>query len=49
VEIDFQDNTNSVPENHFILIKGLLNLTAQKENISENTEVSITFVNNDEI
>jgi probable rRNA maturation factor len=49
VEIDFQDNTNSVPENHFELIEGLLNLTALKENISENTEVSITFVNNNEI
>ncbi|WP_096270619.1 rRNA maturation RNase YbeY [Paucisalibacillus globulus] len=49
MEIDFQDNTNSVPENHFELIEGLLNLTALKENISENTEVSITFVNNNEI
>jgi len=49
VEIDFQDNTNSVPENHFELIEGLLNLTALKENISENTEVSITFVDNNEI
>ncbi|WP_081755899.1 rRNA maturation RNase YbeY [Paucisalibacillus sp. EB02] len=49
MEIDFQDNTNSVPENHFELIEGLLNLTAQKEKISENVEVSITFVNNDEI
>lgn len=49
MEIDFQDNTNSVAENHFELIEGLLNLTAQKENIPENAEVSITFVNNDEI
>lgn len=49
MEIDFQDNTNSVPENHFELIEGLLNLTALKENISENTEVSITFVDNNEI
>nr|WP_231495812.1 rRNA maturation RNase YbeY [Paucisalibacillus sp. EB02] len=30
-------------------MEGLLNLTAQKEKISENVEVSITFVNNDEI
>jgi probable rRNA maturation factor len=49
VEIDFQDNTNSVPKNHFELIEGLLKLTAQREGISENAEVSITFVNNDEI
>ena len=49
MEIDFHDNTNSVPENHFELIKGLLDLTAKKENVSENAEVSVTFVNNDEI
>lgn len=49
MEIDFHDNTDSVPEEHFELIKGLLELTARKENVSESAEVSVTFVNNEEI
>ncbi|WP_047986322.1 rRNA maturation RNase YbeY [Ornithinibacillus californiensis] len=49
MEIDFQDNTDLVPESHFELIKGLLELTAKKEDVSNHAEVSVTFVNNEEI
>jgi probable rRNA maturation factor len=49
VEIDFHDNTNSVPEEHFELISGLLQLAGEKEEVSKQAEVSVTFVNNEEI
>jgi probable rRNA maturation factor len=49
VDIDFHDNTDTVLENHFELIKGLIDLAAKKEKVSENAEVSITFVDNNEI
>lgn len=49
MEIDFQDNTNSIPENHIELVQGLLKLAAKKENVSEQAEVSVTFVTNEEI
>lgn len=49
MQIDFNDNTNTVPEGYFELIQGLINIAAQKENVPEDAEVSVTFVNNDEI
>ncbi|GGA68634.1 rRNA maturation RNase YbeY [Ornithinibacillus halotolerans] len=49
MEIDFHDNTNSVKEDHLKLISGLLQLAARKENVNEDAEVSVTFVNNEEI
>ncbi|MEN2765952.1 rRNA maturation RNase YbeY [Ornithinibacillus xuwenensis] len=47
--IDFHDNTNSVPESQFELIKGLLNLAGRKEKVPINAEVSVTIVDNKEI
>lgn len=49
ITIDFIDETNEVDEDNIELLEGLLNFTAEKENISENTELSVTFVNNQRI
>ncbi|HAM81345.1 rRNA maturation RNase YbeY [Ornithinibacillus bavariensis] len=49
MQIDFQDNTNTVTENHLELVQGILKLAAKKENISDDAEVSVTFVTNEEI
>ncbi|MFS0672846.1 rRNA maturation RNase YbeY [Ornithinibacillus sp. 179-J 7C1 HS] len=49
MEIDFHDNTNSVIEEHQELIKGLLDVAAKQEQVANNAEVSVTFVNNEEI
>lgn len=49
MEIDFQDHTNFVKESHLDLIKGLIELASKKESVSDNAELSITFVNNNEI
>lgn len=49
MEIDFQDNTNSVLEDEIKLITGLLEIAAKKEAVPNHAEVSVTFVNNEEI
>jgi probable rRNA maturation factor len=49
VQIDFQDNTNTVSENHIELVQALLDIAAKKENVSDDAEVSVTFVTNHEI
>lgn len=49
MQIDFHDNTESVPESYYALIKGLITLAGKKENVPEDAEVSITFVDNEEI
>ncbi|WP_018931595.1 rRNA maturation RNase YbeY [Gracilibacillus lacisalsi] len=49
MEIDFHDETNKVSEEHLDLISQLLNHAAKQENIAANSELSISFVNNDEI
>ncbi|GIO27579.1 rRNA maturation RNase YbeY [Ornithinibacillus bavariensis] len=49
MQIDFQDNTSTVTENHLELVQGILKLAAKKENISDDAEVSVTFVTNEEI
>lgn len=49
MEIDFHDQTNTVSSEHMNLVEQLLSFTAIKEKLPNNAEVSITFVNNDEI
>ncbi|MGZ4160925.1 MAG: rRNA maturation RNase YbeY [Neobacillus sp.] len=47
--IDSQDETNELSEEQLIEIERLINFTAKKENIEEQTEVSVTFVSNETI
>ncbi|KGP73160.1 rRNA maturation RNase YbeY [Pontibacillus yanchengensis] len=47
--IDFHDETNSVEENFIDLIQRILNFAAQKENITDEAEISVSFVDNKEI
>jgi probable rRNA maturation factor len=47
--IDSQDETNELSEEQLIEIERLINFTAKKENIEEQTEVSVTFVSNERI
>ncbi|MYL33433.1 rRNA maturation RNase YbeY [Pontibacillus yanchengensis] len=47
--IDFHDETNSVEENYIDLIQRILNFAAQKENITDEAEISVSFVDNKEI
>ncbi|MEC5422221.1 rRNA maturation RNase YbeY [Virgibacillus sp. C22-A2] len=47
--IDFHDQTRSVPTEHIDLLQRLLIFAAEKEGISKEAEVSINFVDNDEI
>ncbi|MGM8214145.1 rRNA maturation RNase YbeY [Bacillaceae bacterium W0354] len=47
--IDLIDETGELEETQFDLIEKLLQYTAENEEIDENAEMSITFVNNDEI
>ncbi|WP_181350624.1 rRNA maturation RNase YbeY [Thalassobacillus sp. CUG 92003] len=49
MHIDFHDKTNSVDEAFTDLIQRLLNFTAEQENLTKESEVSINFVDNDEI
>lgn len=49
MQIDFQDNTNTVTEEMLDLIDRLLLFTAQYEEIPDNAELSVSFVNNEEI
>lgn len=44
--IDFHDETNSVKENYIDLVQRILSFAAEKENISQNAEMSVTFVDN---
>src|SRR5690625_7058062 len=46
MHIDFHDNTNAVPTEHIDLLQRLLIYTATAEKISEETEISISFVDN---
>jgi probable rRNA maturation factor len=47
--IDLVDETNQLSDEHMEEIEKLLNFTAQKENVEENSEVSVTFVSNERI
>ncbi|MUK87093.1 rRNA maturation RNase YbeY [Ornithinibacillus sp. L9] len=49
MHIDFHDNTNSVNSDYIDLIHRLVRFTAQKEGVSDQAEVSISFVSNREI
>jgi probable rRNA maturation factor len=47
--IDFIDETNEVTEEQLETIEKLLNYAAKLENVDDNAEVSITFVDNETI
>lgn len=49
MHIDFQDNTNTVNEEHVTLIERLLSFAAEKEKVTAESELSLTFVDNKEI
>ena len=48
LEIDFIDETNEIEEAAQQLVENILQFAAQKENIEEGTELSVTFVDNPE-
>jgi probable rRNA maturation factor len=47
--IDFIDETSEVTEEQIDIIEKLLNYAAQVENVQDETEVSVTFVDNEKI
>ncbi|WP_249594845.1 rRNA maturation RNase YbeY [Peribacillus frigoritolerans] len=47
--IDFMDETNEVTEDAQQLVESILQFAARKENIEKDTELSVTFVDNDRI
>ncbi|WP_067837026.1 rRNA maturation RNase YbeY [Amphibacillus sediminis] len=49
MHIDFHDQTNSVAEEHIDLIDRLLTYAAKEEGISPEVEVSVNFVDNQNI
>jgi probable rRNA maturation factor len=49
LEIDFLDETNELSEHEINEIEKLLNYTAEKENVQEGSELSVTFVSNERI
>ncbi|WP_026569914.1 MULTISPECIES: rRNA maturation RNase YbeY [Sediminibacillus] len=49
MHIDFHDQTNKVEEDTTDLIQRLLTFAAEKEGITDESEVSVNFVDNEEI
>jgi probable rRNA maturation factor len=49
LSIDFIDETEQLSERDTELIQGILNFAAKKEEVEENSEVSVTFVSNERI
>ncbi|WP_188453624.1 rRNA maturation RNase YbeY [Virgibacillus oceani] len=49
MHIDFHDQTNTVPEDFVDMLQRLLVFAAKKEGISNEAEVSVSFVDNNEI
>lgn len=49
MHIDFEDYTQSISKDNINLLHRLLLFVATAENISENTELSVTFVDNEKI
>ncbi|WP_108669609.1 rRNA maturation RNase YbeY [Peribacillus acanthi] len=49
LNIDFTDETNLVQEKDIDLVSSVLQFAAEKENIEPDTEISITFVDNNQI
>ncbi|MGE7587379.1 rRNA maturation RNase YbeY [Peribacillus sp. NPDC101480] len=47
--IDLMDETNEVSEEAQHLVESILQFAARKENIEKDTELSVTFVDNDRI
>jgi probable rRNA maturation factor len=47
--IDLMDETNEVTEEAQHLVESILQFAARKENIEKDTELSVTFVDNDRI
>lgn len=46
MQIDFQDQTNKLASEAIDLLEKLFNYAAQYENVQENAELSVSFVNN---
>ncbi|MRG86628.1 rRNA maturation RNase YbeY [Salinibacillus xinjiangensis] len=49
MHIDFLDETKEVTEEHIDLLNRLLKFSAEQEEISHQAEMSVTFVNNEQI
>lgn len=49
LNIDFLDETNEVSEAYFTQLEDLLNFTAKKEEVQAGSELSVTFVSNEQI
>ncbi len=49
IQIDFQDETNSVDEAYVDLIQRIIRFAGDKEGVQPDAEVSISFVDNNEI
>jgi probable rRNA maturation factor len=49
LEIDFLDEINELTQQEIVEIEQLLNYAADKENIQEGSELSVTFVSNERI
>lgn len=49
IHIDFQDETNSIDEAFVDLIQRIIRFAGKKEGVEADSEVSISFVDNDEI
>ncbi|MGD6853665.1 rRNA maturation RNase YbeY [Bacillus infantis] len=47
--IDFLDETNEVKSSHIEQVEKLLNFAAEKENVEDDSELSVTFVTNGRI
>ncbi|MFC0522570.1 rRNA maturation RNase YbeY [Pontibacillus salicampi] len=47
--IDFHDKTNSVEENYIDLIHRILQFAAKQESVTEEAEMSVSFVDDNEI
>ena len=49
IEIDFLDEINQLTQEEINEIEKLLNYTAEKENVQDGSELSVTFVSNERI
>lgn len=49
MQIDFLDKTDSISEEQKNLLERLLQFAAKKEKVTEDAEISLTFVHNEEI
>lgn len=49
MQIDFQDQTDKLSNEQIGLLQKLLDYAGQHENVEENTELSVSFVNNADI